>query len=277
MEDAALNGIAMTSGTIASLTATAVLLLAVPILYSVVWKRKNGRNVSWKPLFIGAAGFIVSVRILELGIHLVCIVFDNPISRFITGNTPLFVLYGILMAGIFEECGRYVILKFLMKKNKTPENMVMYGIGHGGMEVWSVTLVTVISYLVIAVTVQTAGMDAALSAMGVTEELISSAASTIRTVAGFGAVTAVWYVAERIFCMFIHIALTLLVAYGIWAKQKKYLLLAIMAHAVLDIVPCLYQRGIGSMWMVEIWLLFSAVVLTVWSKKLYVKMKSEQI
>ena len=46
---------------------------------------------------------------------MVCIVTDNPISRFINGNTIAYVLYGIIMAGVFEECGRYIVLKYMVK------------------------------------------------------------------------------------------------------------------------------------------------------------------
>jgi len=38
------------------------------------------------------------------------------------------------MAGVFEECGRHIVLKYLLKKDRTRENAVLYGIGHGGIE-----------------------------------------------------------------------------------------------------------------------------------------------
>ncbi len=55
------------------------------------------------------------------------------------------------MAGVFEECGRHIVLKCVMKKNRTPENAVLYGIGHGGMEILAVILPAFILYLVIAI------------------------------------------------------------------------------------------------------------------------------
>lgn len=118
---------------------TIVALAVLPVIYIVFWKVKKGKEARFSVLLIGAAGFLVTVRVLELLVHMVCIVTDNPVSRFINGHTVAFVLYGICMAGIFEECGRYVIMKYLMKKNKTRENAVMYGIGHGGIEVWEST------------------------------------------------------------------------------------------------------------------------------------------
>lgn len=272
MNSSILQDVVVTQNTIISLVMAGVILFVLPIIYVVYWKKECGEKASFKALAIGAAGFLVSARVLELGVHMGCIVLDNPVSRFINGNTPAYVIYGIMMAGVFEECGRYVVIKYLMKKNKNRENMVMYGIGHGGIEVWSITLLSVISYLAIALSIKTMGLDEALKSMGITADTVDKAAPTIAAVAGFTGVTAFWYVVERIFCMFVHISLTVVVAFGIAKNQKKYLPLAIFAHAAVDLLPCLYQRQIGTMWMVEGWLLLGAVLLVIWSRKLYKEM-----
>ena len=91
----------ISNNTMITLTVTAVLLFLLPVIAMLAWKKKMGKRVSWKPLFIGAIGFVVSARVLEVGVHMVCIVGDTPVSRFINGNTAAFVLYGIFMAGIF--------------------------------------------------------------------------------------------------------------------------------------------------------------------------------
>lgn len=72
---------------------------------SVFENNKEQTKISW--LIAGAVGFVISARMLEVGVHYFCIVADNPVSRFMNGNTAAFVLYGITMAGIFEECGAY--------------------------------------------------------------------------------------------------------------------------------------------------------------------------
>lgn len=251
---------------IVNLAVTAVVLFILPLAAVIFWKRRNGEKVSWKPLFIGAAGFIVSVRVLELIVHMFCIVMDNPVSRFINGNTAVYVIYGIMMAGIFEECGRYIIIRFLMKKNKTRENMVMYGIGHGGIEVWAISLMAVISYLMIAVMVYTEGTENALAALGMAGG-DPAYQLMLDNIAGFGVSTSVLWIAERVFCMLIHISLTLVVFEGIQKGTKKYLLLAIFFHAVVDIMPALYQRGVVPLYVSEIWLAVCCIALLVWVKR----------
>ena len=136
---------------IPSLALTVILMIAVPVLFFLFWRRKHKpqTNISW--LIAGAVGFIVSARVLELGVHYLCIIADNPVSKFINGSTLAFVLYGALMAGVFEECGRHIILKYILKKNRTRENAVLYGIGHGGIEILAVLLPNMIAYLVIAI------------------------------------------------------------------------------------------------------------------------------
>lgn len=222
---------------------------------------------------MGAAGFLISARVLKVGVHMVCIVMDNPISRYINGNTAAYVIYGIFMAGIFEEVGRYVIIRFFMKKNKTRENFVMYGIGHGGIEVWSITLLSLLSLLAFAVLVKYQGIESALQLMGISkdvpEDLVNIVVDTLTTATNFGIAMAGLCVFERICSMTVHIAFTVIVSYGIEKKQNSYLFAAISAHAIVDIFPALYQRGVVTLPVTEVWCLFCSIVLSVAAFHLY--------
>ena len=70
---------------------------------------------------------------------------------------------GITMAEVFEECGRFIVMKYIMKKNRTRENSIMYGIGHGGIEIIAVLIPGMISSLVIAVMLSTGDRTTALA------------------------------------------------------------------------------------------------------------------
>ena len=169
------ENIVIGKSTIPSLIITVILMIAIPVIFFVYWRKKHKQQTKISYLIAGAVGFIVSARVLELGVHLVCIVADNPVSRFINGNTIAFVLYGIIMAGVFEECGRHIVLKYIMKKNRTPENAVMYGIGHGGIEILAVLLPSMILYLVIAVLFSAGNIENALSTLNITEQTAAAA------------------------------------------------------------------------------------------------------
>lgn len=257
------------------LSITSVVLFLLPILIVVLWKKHCGKTVSLAPFFIGAAGFLISARVLKVGVHMVCIVMDNPISRYINGNTAAYVIYGIFMAGIFEEVGRYVIIRFFMKKNKTRENFVMYGIGHGGIEVWAITLLSLLTLLAFAVLVKYQGIESALQLMGISEDvpedLVNTVVDTLTTATNFGIAMAGLCVFERICSMTVHIAFTVILSYGIEKKQNGYLFAAISAHAIVDIFPALYQRGVVTLPVTEVWCLFCSIILSVIALRLYRK------
>ena len=112
----AFENIVFCKSSIPALIVTIILMIAVPVGFFLYWRRKHRPQTNFSYLVAGAIGFIVSARMLELGVHYLCILADNPVSRFINGSTIAYVLYGTVMAGVFEECGRHIVLRFIMKK-----------------------------------------------------------------------------------------------------------------------------------------------------------------
>ena len=258
---------------IPALIITVILMIAVPVVFFLCWRRKHKQQTKIGYLIAGAIGFIVSARVLELGIHYFCIVSDNPVSRFINGNTAAFVLYGIVMAGVFEECGRHIVLKYIMKKNRTPENAVLYGIGHGGIEILAVILPLIITYLVIAVMFSKGNVEEALTALKITEETAAAALPSVQAAAAFDYGMMAMNVLERLLAMLGHIGLTVIVFYGVHSAEKGYLPLAILLHMLMDLFAALYQRGAAPLWSVEVWVAVWVMVILFLAVKLYRKMK----
>lgn len=241
------------------LAATAVLLFILPIIYIIFWRKKT--KAHWKPLFFGAIGFVVSARVLELIVHYFCMILDSPVSRAIMGSTLLYVLYGITMAGFFEEVGRWVMFRVFCKKIEKRDDAVMYGIGHGGIEVWTVSLMAIVSYLVIAAT----------NGNGLPQEALTT---VMPAVEAFGVGMGVCNIVERILCMGIHISLTIVVFYGARNRKKIYLFLAILLHMLIDTVPALYQRGVVGLPLTEFWLLVCTIPICIFAHRLYNKMEN---
>ena len=69
-----------------------------------------------------------------MGLHYLCILSDNAVSRAILSSPWLYMLYGALTAGIFEECGRFCMYKTVMRRYDGRAAAVTAGIGHGGIE-----------------------------------------------------------------------------------------------------------------------------------------------
>ena len=267
------ENIVIGKSTIPSLIVTVILMVAIPVIFFICWRKKQKQQTKIGYLIAGAVGFIVSARVLELGVHLVCIVADNPVSRFINGNTVAFVLYGIIMAGVFEECGRYIVLKYIMKKNRTPENAVMYGIGHGGIEILAVLLPSMILYLVIAVLFSAGNIENALSTLNIVEDTAAAALPSVEAAAAFDYAMMAMNVLERLFAMLLHIGLTVVVYYGVCNANKACLPIAILLHMLMDTFPALYQRTIVPLWSVEVWVALWTAIIVFIAVKLYRKMK----
>ena len=268
-----LENIVIGKSSIPPLIITILLMIAIPVVFFIYWRRKHKEQIKISWLIAGAIGFMVSARVLELGVHYFCMIADNPVSRFIGGHTVAFVVYGITMAGVFEECGRFIVMKYIMKKNRTRENAILYGIGHGGIEIIAVLIPGMISSLVIAVMLSTADRATALGTLGITEANAPAALTSVRAVAAFdyGMMTA--NVIERIFAMLLHIGLTVIVYYGIAHARKWCLPAAIGLHMLMDLFPALYQRNVVPLWMVEVWAAFVTVIVVMTAVKLYRQME----
>jgi uncharacterized membrane protein YhfC len=62
-------------------------------------------------------------------------------------NTWLYGGLAALLAGVFEETGRFLAFKFLLKKRTGRKTAISYGIGHGGFEAVFLLVFTGIQYL----------------------------------------------------------------------------------------------------------------------------------
>ena len=265
----AFENIVIGKSSIPSLILTVVLMIAIPAAFFAYWRRKHKDQTKIRWLIAGAVGFLVSARVLEFGVHYFCIVSDNPVSRFINGNTAAFVLYGVTMAGVFEECGRHIILKYILKKDRTRENAVMYGIGHGGIEILAVLLPSMALYLAIAVLFSKGDTAAAMKALNITEETAAAALPSVQAAAAFDYALMAMNVVERVFAMLLHIGLTVIVYFGVVNRKKLYLPLAILLHMLMDTFPALYQRGLVPLWAVEVWAAAWTVVVVCIAVKMY--------
>ena len=70
----AFETIVIGKSSIPSLIITVILMIAIPVLFFLYWRNryKQQTRISW--LLVGAVGFLVSARVLELGVHYFCII-----------------------------------------------------------------------------------------------------------------------------------------------------------------------------------------------------------
>ena len=230
---------------------------ALPIAATVIWCRKTKASIV--PVLIGAVTFFVFANVLEQLLHIVCLLNDNAVSRFLNNHVWFYALYGALAAGIFEETGRFVAFKTVLRRYKERRNAVAYGIGHGGIEV---ILILGMNYLLLAI--------AALTGFGAGVESLQPSFEAITP--GIVATAAL----ERIFAFTVHIALSVFVFTAVHRQGKGWMFpFAILLHALLDFPAIFCQQGILSIAALECYVGIFAVLLSIAAFVIYRKFLSQ--
>ena len=224
------------------MAANAFLGIAVPVCLAVYLVRKHRAKLS--SILIGAGTFILFALVLESILHQ--LVLKGPHGSDILGNTLLYALYGGLAAGVFEETGRFLSMKFLMKKEPSkPLPGIAYGVGHGGAEMLIIFGITIINNLVISALINTGQADAIFAK--VPEEAAGQLQAQLDQLQTLGAGTLLIGLWERFSALILHLGLSMLVWVAV-RKGGKWLWLfpaAIVLHAIVDAGTVLLQKSTG--------------------------------
>lgn len=134
-----------------------------------------------------------------------------------------------LTAGLFEEVGRYVGYRWLMRREqKTWEKAVLYGVGHGGLESILLVGLSLLGTILIGL---------ALTAVPLTILPAAQRAPLIQQYAALAAVPG-WYpllgLWERLWTLPVHIGLSVVVLQVFQRGRLRWLWWAVVAHAVVD-------------------------------------------
>ena len=216
---------------IITMAVCALLGIAVPIALAWWLVKRHGARLS--TIFIGAGVFLVFALVLESLVHQ--LVLKGPHGPAILGNIWYYALYGGLAAGIFEETGRFLAMKFLMKKEPARALPgVAYGIGHGGAEMLLLFGVTMISNIVLSVMINTGSADTLIAtAPAEAQEQVQAQFAQLQTASAGTFLFGIW---ERISALILQISLSILVWTAV-RKGGKWLWLfpaAILLHFLVD-------------------------------------------
>jgi uncharacterized membrane protein YhfC len=220
-------------------------------------------------MIYGAAAFIIFALVLEQLIHL--IVFKTfPLKE----KPLIYILYGIFMAGIFEETARFISFKILKKKYAGIETGLSYGIGHGGIEAVLLAGVPMITAVVFSILINTGNAET------ITGKLQGEALTQMETQITAGIITTAPYMflisgVERVFAITIQISLSVLVFYSVYSKGKIWLFpLAILLHAIIDIPAAAMQVNVlKNVLLVECIVGLCAILITIFALLVHIKLK----
>ena len=231
------------AASIAGMVFSLVVSFALPIGLFVYAKKKLGAKTA--PFFIGCGVFFVMVLMLEAAIHR--IVFQLA-GEALTGSVILYAVYGGLMAALFEETGRYIAMRFLVKPLDFT-NAFMYGAGHGGVEAMLLCGVASINNIASAVMINSGTMSAQLATLDA-----EKAADTAAALSALWTTPSLTFFAggvERLLAGVLHVSLSILVFQSIRKKSRKGLLNAYLFHFVIDSLSVLLS-AVASVWVVEL-------------------------
>ena len=225
---------------IALMVIATVLFIVVPAVLWIVWCVK--KKEKFTTILIGAAAFFLFAIVLEKPIQNVLIfptamgLKEHAASQFINARPVLWAFLVGFFPGLFEETGRFVAFKTVLKKRKNRETSISYGLGHGGFEVvfiLGITYITYISYCLminsgtfatIVQQVEAVAPDQVDAYLALPAQLASITAGSI--------LIAIW---ERIFAVMFHTGASVIVFYAAKDKKKLWLYpLAILLHTAMD-------------------------------------------
>ena len=245
------------TGNLIIMIVNALLGIAVPVFLCWWAVKKNKANLP--PILFGAAVFLVFALVLESTVHR--LVLTGERGALIQGNTLYYALYGGLMAGLFEETGRFLAMKFLLKKEpSTPKAGVSYGLGHGGAEMLLLFGISMISTFTMAVMINAGQTD--LISSGVPAEAQDQLAAQLDQIKDASAGVYLIGLWERFSALILQVSLSILV----WAAARKggkwfwLFPAAILLHALVDGIAVILSKHTG---MVAVELIVMAMAFAV--------------
>lgn len=257
--------------------------IALPIVLGF-WLVKRFR-LSWRVFAFGML-FFVLVQVL----HIPLVFGTQPSLMAWLGQTGLgetlnFAVLGIflgILAGLFEEVGRFLVFKHFFKRKNidlSRKNALLFGAGWGGIEaiaVGGIVLLTMLSYMTVEPLTEQDISDMNVAYGGVlTEEDAVAIKEEVDALVNLKPWEPFLGLAERMMTMALHIAWTLMVLSAVVTGRKRMLWLAIFMHAAVDALAVFIALSYGVV-LVEAVLLGFAVVSLLYIKKEWPKARSEK-
>jgi uncharacterized membrane protein YhfC len=224
---------------IAASVATIIFVIAYPLIVAAVAHRRL--SVRWRYFGYGALIFFLFQLISRVpAVEVIQIAIAPQLKA---SPTLLWIWLAILVvtAGLFEEVGRYVGYRWLMRREeKIWSKAVMYGLGHGGLE--SIVLVGGLAILSLIGVVALSSIK--LDSLPAAQRIVAAhQLNAIAAQPGWFPLLAAW---ERLWTIPVHVALSVMVLQVFRRGNIGWLWLAVLAHAVVDGAAVAVPQLIGS-------------------------------
>ena len=198
------------------------LLLTVALPFSVIAFMARGDKAAIKTALLGGATFFVFQYLLR--IPLIRLLSSQSLSSILFSQTQpvLYALVLSLSAALFEEGGRYLVMRRLVRRYAFRDGFI-FGVGHGGIE----------SFLLVGLPT----LALIISPMELSGALVLISA------------------AERVFAMVIHVAFSLMVMQSVKNRRIFGLLAAFALHTLVNFITQILQVSGYPVYVVELFIL----------------------
>jgi uncharacterized membrane protein YhfC len=250
---------------LAALIIAALFIALLPMALYRLWRKPFTLNR--RDAIAGIAVFALSAMVIERALN-DFILRQNPTTSQWLSNPLAFVVYGVLIAGICEETGRFIAMRWIARRaSNTSLNhgtALAYGLGHGGAEAWFVGVLTQAQWIAFGVLENRGQIEAYLG------NLPPESLMRIHVIlASLSPATAGLFVLERVAALVFQIGLSVLMWRGVRAGSRTILPIAIAAHALIDVPAALTQARLLPLVTADTLYAVAAVVVALVLMRLY--------
>ena len=139
---------------------------------------------------------------------------EHAVSRFLNARSVLWAFVLGLFPGLFEETGRLVAFKTLLRKRSNKETAVTFGLGYGGFEVMLILGMTYVSYIAVYALIKSGAYSS------FPEEVLPQFFAIALEIDSFSIGTLALAISERVFAVLLHTGLSIMVFNA--CRDRKY-------------------------------------------------------
>lgn len=240
--------------TIAAMVVSTLVVFALPMILGIIFLRRWGAS----PLAIGVGmlGFLVPQVLVR--IPALQWLNQQPFYQELAAQPWFLALFLSLTAGLFEETGRWIGFRYLLKNRLQFKNALAYGVGHGGFEAIFLVGLGYLNLIIFSFMINNGTFDSlaapqlGLAAEEIRTQLISTP-SYLYLVGGL----------ERVFAVAVQLGLSVVVFYSVKEQKARLYWLAVLLHTLVNLpAVLLVSAGVDILW-IELWVAICAAV-AVW-------------
>ena len=226
--DMDLSGYTIPAQSVTNITITLFSAIIIPLGLMVLWKILSKAKIS--SFLFGAGTFLAFSFILESMLHR--LVISAVGEEFFKTNVIFYVIYGALAAGVFEEVGRFLVMRYVMKPELPKKESIMFGIGHGGIECILIVAFSYIGNLAVAAMLNSGNANSLLTGLDEAQqtELVTSI-STLSTAPSYIFLVPIF---ERLVAITFHVCASYIVFRGVRDQKPVFVVYAVLLHFAMD-------------------------------------------